>query len=381
MFVPGPGDQFREYDLPVQIRALRMPAWAGACLGAVLLAVPVAAVAVSIMVNQADSSVIPGWAESLLIAGAAASAFVGTLLLWRAGEWVTLAPDAATVTKGFIAQARVDRAQLEDFHPYLHQYPARGGVQYRMVPTFTVRDAYGRLRDVPLPFLSYWNPDGGTHAPLPSRPAYIEAWARAASSPYSRSTHWGAVPEDLRAHRQSVGQGLRRRAVLIAVLVPVVSIGLGLGLGFGLAPASKALGLARSADAQTDRPGIRDLDDSLTPAMAGYQWRALETAPGTRHFTFYPTLRPLPSGPYTVRYFIRDPAQNGPALSIPQQKYGKIIAQGTVTSTNPAIEFTLEHDETVFAFELYVTDDHGHTTYDSDIYRRIVAGPTPAPAS
>ncbi|NUP75309.1 MAG: hypothetical protein HOQ07_11780 [Sinomonas sp.] len=378
MFVPGPGDQFREYDLPVRIGALPMPTWVGASSGAVLLVVPVAAVAGSILVNESDSTLIPGWAEALVIAAAMISAIVGAFRLWHAGEWVTLTRDAAIVTKGFIAQVRVDRAQLEDFHPYLHQYAARGGVQYRMVPTFTVRDPHGRLRDVPLPFLSYWNPDGGTQAPLPPGPAYIEAWARAASSPYSRSAYWGTTPEELWMHRQTVGTGLRRRALVAAVLVPLVSIGLGLGLGFGLSPASKALGLTHSADAQTNRAGIRDLDDSLTPTMAGYQWRSREIAPGIRNFTFYPTLRSLPSSPYTIQYFIRDPAQNGPALSIPEQKYGRIIAQVTITSANPSIEFTLENDETVFAFELYVTDGHGHTTYDSDLYRRIVASPTPA---
>lgn len=379
MFVPGPGDQFREYDLPAQVRALRMPTWAGMTIGAVLVAVPVAAVAGSILINQADSTLIPFWAEALLIAGALISALTGTLLLWYAGEWVNLTRDAAIVTKGFIAQVRVDRAQLEDFHPYLHQYPARGGPQYRMVPTFTLRDPYGRLRDIPLPFLGYWNPDGGTQAPLPPRPAYIEAWARAAGSPYSRNAHWGTVPEQLWSHRQTVRTGLRRRARLAAVLIPLASIGLGLALGFGLGPGSRALGLTHSADAQTNRTGIRDLDDSLTPMMAGYQWRSLETAPGTRHFTFYPTLRSLPSGPYTVRYFIRDPAQNGPTLSVPEQRYGRIIAQGTITVANPAIEFTLEKDETIFAFEIYVTDHRGHTTYDSNIYRRIAAGPTSAP--
>ena len=379
MFVPGLADLFREYDLPARIHALRMPTWAGASLGAVLLVVPVVAVAGSILVTRADSTLIPAWAEGLIIAGAIMSAIVGALLLWYAGEWVTLTREAAIVTKGFIAQVRVDRAQLEDFHPYLHQHSARGGVQYRMVPTFTVRDPYGRLRDIPLPFLSYWNPDGGTQAPLPPRPAYIEAWARTASSPYSRSAHWGTVPEELWMHRQAVRTGLRHRALLAAVLVPLVSIGLGLGLGIGLGPASKALGLPHSADAQTNRTGIRDLDDSLNPTMAGYQWHTSETAPGTRHFTFYPTLRSLPSGPYTVRYFIRDPAQNGPTLSIPEQKYGRIIAQGTITVKNPSIEFTLENDETVFTFEIYVNDDHGHTTYDSNIYRRIAADPTPAP--
>jgi hypothetical protein len=306
------------------------------------------------------------------------SALVGSLLLWYAGQWVTLTRDAAIVTRAFLSQVRVDRAQLEDFHPYLHQHPARGGVQYRMVPTFTIRDPYGRLRDIPLPFLGYWNPEGGTQAPLPPRSAYIDAWARATSSPYSRSAHWGTVPEELWMHRQAVRTGLRRRSLLAAVLVPLVSIGLGLGFGFGLGPASKALGLTYSVDAQTNRTGIRDLDDGLTPAMAGYQWRAVETAPGTRHFTFYPTLRSLPSGPYTVQYFIRDPAENGATLSVPEQKYGRIIAQGTITVKNPSIEFTLDNDETVFAFELYVNDDRGHTTYDSTIYPRIDTNPTPA---
>jgi hypothetical protein len=186
------------------------------------------------------------------------------------------------------------------------------------------------------------------------------------------------VPEELWMHRQAVRTGLRRRSLLAAVLVPLVSIGLGLGFGFGLGPASKALGLTYSVDAQTNRTGIRDLDDGLTPAMAGYQWRAVETAPGTRHFTFYPTLRSLPSGPYTVQYFIRDPAENGATLSVPEQKYGRIIAQGTITVKNPSIEFTLDNDETVFAFEVYVNDDRGHTTYDSTIYPRIDTNPTPA---
>lgn len=209
------------------------------------------------------------------------SALVGSLLLGYAGQWVTLTMDAAIVTRAFLSQVRVDRAQLEDFHPYLHQHAARGGVQYRMVPTFTIRDPYGRLRDVPLPFLGYWNPEGGTQAPLPPRSAYVDAWARAACSPYSRSAHWGTVPEHLWMHRQAVRTGLRRRSLLAAVLVPLISIGLGLGLGIGLGPASKALGLPHSVDAQTNRTGIRDLDDSLTPTTTRLSSPSSSTSPTT----------------------------------------------------------------------------------------------------
>jgi hypothetical protein len=246
-----------------------------------------------------------------------------------------------------------------------------------MVPTFTVRDAHDRLRDLPLPFLAYWNPAGGTEAPLPPRAAYVEAWARAGSNPYSRAVLTGAVPNTLSMHRQSMRTGLVRRARLTAILIPLVSIGIGLGLGFGLGPASKALGLNRSGDAQTDRTGIRDLDDALTPAVTGYQWRAREFKPGTRDFTFFPTLRPLPSAPYTVRYFIRDPSQRATDLTAPEQKYGRIVSEGTISERNPTIEFTLDRDDTTFTFEVYVTDDHGHTTFDSDLYRNLAAKPTP----
>lgn len=155
----------------------------------------------------------------------------------------------------------------------------------------------------------------------------------------------------------------------------LVSIGLGLGLGFGLAPASKALGLSHSADAQTNRTGIRDLDDDLTPAVTGYQWRAEEFQPGTRNFTFFPTLRPLPSAPYTVRYFVRDPSQRGAELTGPEQKYGRIISEGTISVQNPTIQFTLENDDRTFTFEVYVADDHGHVTFDSDLYRNIAEQP------
>ena len=382
MVVPSSGDHFREDDLPVRIRALRMPGWAGAALGAGLLAVAVAAVAGSILVNERDSTIIAAWAEALIMAGAMIAAVFGAVLLWYAGEWVTLTPDAAIVTKAFLARARVDRTQLEDFHPYPHRYAGRGGVQYRMVPTFTFSDPYGRLRDLPLPFLAYWNKVGGAEAPLPPRAAYIEAWARAAGSPYSRTVFTAALPYTLSMHRQSVRTGLLRRARVAAILIPMVSIGLGLALGFGLGPVTKALGgHNRSFDAQTNRTGIRDLDDALTPAVTAYQWRAEQFKPGTRDFSFFPTLRSLPSAPYTVRYFIRNPAQRGTDLSPPEQKYGRIVSQGTISVKNPTIEFALDHDASIFTFEVYVTDDHGHTTLNSELYRNIAANParTPTP--
>ena len=391
MFVPNSGDQFREDDLPAQIRALRMPRWAGAVLGAGLVVIAVAAVAGSILVNESDGTIIPFWVEALILAGAVISAISGAVLLWHAGEWVTLTRDEAIVTRAFVVQLRVGRMQLEDFHAYLHQYPTRGGVQYRMVPTFTTKDGYDRLRDLPLPFLSYWNPVGGTEAPLPPRAAYIEAWTRAGSGPYSRAIPAGAVPYTLSMHRQAVRTGLQRRARMWAILLPVVSIGLGLSLGFGLGPVAKALGHGRSSvdnrsfdnrsfDAQTNRTGIRDLDDALTPAVTSFQWRAMVyPATGTRDFTFFPTIRSLPSAPYTVRYFIRDPAKRGTDLSVPEQKYGRIVSQGTISAKNPSIQFTLDHDDSTFTFEVYVTDDHGHTTRDSDLYRNLAALPASTP--
>ncbi|WP_284751827.1 hypothetical protein [Arthrobacter sp. efr-133-R2A-120] len=386
MFVPNSDDHFREDDLPAQIRALRMPRWAGAVLGAGLVVIAVAAVAGSILVNESDKTIIPFWVEALILAGAVISAISGAVLLWYAGEWVTLTRDEAIVTKAFFVQVRVSRMQLEDFHAYLHQYATRGGVQYRMVPTFTTKDLYDRLRDLPLPFLSYWNPAGGTEAPLPPRAAYIEAWTRAGSSPYSRTMPAGVVPYTLSMHRQAVRTGLRRRALMWAILLPVVSIGLGLSLGVGLGPVSKALGHSRSnldnrsVDAQTNRTGTRDLDDALTPAVTSFQWRAMVyPATGTRDFTFFPTIRSLPSAPYTVRYFIRDPAQHGTDLSVPEQKYGRIVSQGTISVKNPTIEFTLDHDDSTFTFEVYVTDDHGHTTLDSDLYRNLAALPASTP--
>lgn len=374
MFVPNDGDQFREDSLPARIRKLRRP-WAVTALALGFLVIAVAAVAGSILVNEYDSTIISSRVEGLILGAAIVFAVFGAVLLWYAGEWVTLTREAAFVTTAFFIRSRVDRTQLEDFHPYLHRIPSRGGPQYRMVPTFTVRDTRDRLRDVPLPCLSYWNPVGGTEAALPPRAAFIEAWARAVSSPYSRSVMFGVVPGVLEMHRQSVRKGLLRRARLVAILIPLVSIGLGLGLGFGLAPASKALGLSHSADAQTNRTGIRDLDDHLTPAVTGYQWRASEFQPGTRNFTFFPSMRSLPSAPYTVRYFIRDPAQHGPDLTGPEQKYGRIISEGTISTQNPTIQFTLDHDDTTFTFEVYVADDHGHITLDSDLYRNIAAQP------
>lgn len=388
MFVPNAGDQFREDDLPAQIRALRMPRWAGAALGAGLVLIAVAAVAVSILVNDRDSTIIPAPAEGLIMAGSIASAIAGAVLLWHAGEWVTLTPFEAIVTRAFVVRVRIDRTHLEDFHPYLHRYASRGGVQYRMVPTFTTRDPYDRLRDLPLPFLSYWNPDGGAQAPLPPRAAYIDAWARAGYSPYSRAAATGVVPHTLTVHREAVRAGMRRRSLVWAILLPVVSIGLGLSLGLGLGPFSKALGHSgsssanrstanRSFDAETNRAGIRDLSDALTPTVTTFQWRAMVyPATGTRNFTFFPTLRPLPSAPYTVRYFIRDPAQHGPDLSVPEQKYGRIVSQGTISVVNPTIEFTLDHGDSTFTFEVYVSDDHGHTTFNSDVYRNLAALPT-----
>ncbi|WP_422934486.1 hypothetical protein [Sinomonas sp. P47F7] len=356
-----------------------MPPWAGALLGAGLVAAAVGAVAGSIVINDRDSAIISAWAEALIIAWAVFAGTFGALLFWRAGERVALTRDAAIVTKGFAVRARIDRRQLEGFHPYLHQYTARGGDQYRMVPTFTVGDSYGRLREVPLPFLSYWNPVGGTLAPLPPRAAYIEAWARGANSPFSRSTSAGAIPAPLSMHQQFVRTGLQRRARLAAALIPLLTISLGLGLGFGFGPVAQALGLSRrSVDTQTDRAGIRDLDDSLTPVVTTWDWHALEVTPGTRSFTFNPTLRSLPpEGHYTVRYFIRDPAQRGSNLSLPQQKYGRIVSQGTISVTDPMIEFTLDNNDTLFTFEIYVSDDQGHTTRDGTQYRNI--GPRPAP--
>ncbi|WP_423183883.1 hypothetical protein [Arthrobacter sp. NyZ413] len=386
MFVPNSGDLFREDDLPVQIRALRMPRWAGAVLGAGLVVMAVAAVAASIVVNDSDSTIIPAWVEGLILAGSIISAISGAVLLWYAGEWVTLTKFEAIVTRAFVVRVRVDRTQLEDFHAYLHQHYARGGVQYRMVPTFTTKDAYDRLRDLPLPFLSYWNPAGGTQAPLPPRAAYIEAWARAGYSPYSRAIPTGVVPYTLSMHREAMRTGLRHRARMWAIILPVVSIGLGLSLGFGLGPVAKGLGHSRSFDAnrsydaETNRTGIRDLNDALTPDIASYQWHAtVYPSTGTRDFTFYPIMRSLPSGPYTVRYFIRDPAQHGADLSVPEQRYGRIVSQGTITVKNPTIAFTLDHDDSTFAIEVYVTDDHGHTTANSKIYRNIAELPAPTP--
>ncbi len=377
MFVVNSGDRFREDALPAQVRALRMPPWAGALLGAGLVAAGAVAVASSIFINERDSTIIAGWAEALIVAGSILAAVFGGLLFWRAGEWVTLTHDAAIVARAFAVQGRIDRAQLEDFHPYLHRYAARGGVQYRMVPTFTVRDVYGRLREMPVPFLSYWNPDGGTQAPLPPRAAYIEAWARAVSSPYSRSTFAGALPAAFAAHWQSVRTGLQRRSRLAAVLIPLLAVALGAGLGLGLGPVAQALG-GTSQSVVTDRAGIRDLSDSLTPAVTTWDWHALGGAPGTLHFTFTPTLRTLPSSPhYTVHYFIRDPAQRGTNLSPAEQQSGRIVARGTISSTDPRIEFTLDSNDTLFTFEIYVSDDNGHTTRDGTQYRNI--GPRMAP--
>ncbi|MDR6685365.1 hypothetical protein J2Y41_000918 [Arthrobacter sp. 1088] len=382
MFVPNSSDHFREEDLPAQIRAIRMPRWAGAALGAALVVIAVAAVAGSILVNDSDSTIIPFWVEALIMAGSIISAISGAFLLWHAGEWVTLTRFEAIVTRAFIVQIKVDRTHLEDFHAYLHQYAAGGGVRSRMVPTFTTKDPYDRLRDLPLPFLAYWNPVGGTEASLPPRAAYIEAWARAGYSPYSRAIPTGAVPYTLSIHRQAVRTGLQRRARLWAILLPVVSIGLGLSLGVGLGPATKALSHTRSsADPQTNRTGIRDLDDALTPGVSGYQWHAkVYPTTGTRDFTFFPTLRHLPPAPYTVRYFIRDPAQHGTDLSVPEQKYGRIVSQGTISVRDPTIEFTLDHDDSTFTFEVYVTDNRGHTTRDSDLYRNLAALPASTPA-
>ncbi|MGO4236029.1 hypothetical protein [Pseudarthrobacter sp. YAF2] len=376
MFVPSTGDPYREVDLPARIRALRMPGWAGVALGAGLLVVPMAAVAGSIFINESDGTIIPFWVEALILAGAVISSFLGTALFWRAGEWVTLTPDAAVLTRAFVVHVRVERAQLEDFHAYLHQYPASGGPQYRMVPTLTTRDWYDRLRDVPIPFLSYWNPVGGTEASLPPHAGYIEAWARAGSNPYSRAMHLHAIPGNVSTHRQAVRTGLQRRSRIWAIAVPVASVSLGLSLGFGLGPVAKVLGHNTSFDTQTNRTGVRDLDDALTPGVTAYQWRAkVYPATGTREFTFFPIVKSLPSAPYTVRYFIRDPAQHGTELSGPEQKYGRIVSQGTISVKDPTIEFTLDNNDSTFTFEVYVTDDQGHTTLNSELYRDIAALP------
>lgn len=371
---------FREDDLPVRIRALRMPCWAGVALGAGLLVLAVAAITGSILVNARDSTVVPAWSGMPIMAGAVISAVFGAVLIWYAGVWVTLTRDAAFVTTGFLTRARVDRTQLEDFHAYRQRSAWRRGVQYRMVPTFTFRDPFGRLCDLPLPFLAYWSPAGGTGAALPPRAAHIETWARGASSPYSRMVFTGAVPATLLVHRQALRTGLLRRARVVAILIPTVSLGLAIALGLGFEPVSKVLaGQTRSFDAQTDRTGVRDLDDSLTPAVTGYQWRSQQFKPGTRNLTFFPTMRLLPSAPYTVRYFIRDPGQHGTDLSIPEQKYGRIISAGTISVSNPTIEFSLDHDATIFTFEVYVTDAHGHTTFNSVLYRNIAANPAATP--
>lgn len=374
---------FPETDLPREIRALKMSRWASGSLGMGLLVAALTLVVGSFVVNARDSTIIPVWVEILVVMGATACALPGWVLLWYTGNGVTLTPDAAIVKTAFRSRVRVDRTQLEDFYPYLHTYATRGGVQYRIVPTFTVRDQFDRFRDVPLPFLGYWNPEGGTNAPLPPRAAYIEAWARGASSPYSRNTLTGAVPDALSAHRQSVRTGLRRRSRLAAVLIPVVSIGLGVGIAFAAGPVSRALGPSGgSVDAQAaDRTGTHDLNDGLIPLMASDLWSSQEITPRTHRITFSPILKSLPPAPYTVSYFIRDSALHGSDLSPMQQKYGKIVAQGTISTTNPNIEFTLENGDTLFTFEIYVNDSQGHTTRDSHLYKDQGPQPGQGPTS
>ena len=90
MFVPNSGDHFREDDLPVQIRAVRMPRWAGAALGAGLVLIAAIAVAASILVNDRDSTIIPSSAEGLIVAGSIVSAIAGAVLLWYAGSGLRL---------------------------------------------------------------------------------------------------------------------------------------------------------------------------------------------------------------------------------------------------------------------------------------------------
>lgn len=133
----------------------------------------------------------------------------------------------------------------------------------------------------------------------------------------------------------------------------------------------------------TDRTGVRDLSDGLTPRVVSYRWISDEVPGGSPQFSFSPVLDSVPPSPDTVHYFIRDLSAEGAGLSVSEQKNGKIVARGLITSTHPTIRFTLHHlpAGVGFAFEVYVDDAHGHTSKDGDVYSRIAEHPsTQSPA-
>jgi len=382
VYTPAPGESFREDQLPARLGMLRMPRWAATLVFGGLFVVAIAAMAIAIAVNFYDSSIISNGAAIALFSIAPTAAIIGGVFLWHTSEWLTLTYDEAIVTTAFLGRRRILRAQIVDFQAYQHQYATRYGVRYRMVPTFTITDIYDRLRDVPLQFLSYRDGSRRGAVPLSAKAAYLEAWARSGSNAYSRAVAGGAASEQIVTHRLATRQGIRRRAVVSAILIPVLSIGIGLGLGFGLGPASQAFGWnidrsTGSVDAQTDRTGVRDLSDSLTPRMTSYQWTEQPTTPGTTNVQLLPQLAAMPASG-TLHYFIRDPAQrNGKGLSPEEQKLGQIVSQGTIAEAGQWLLFALDDGDTKFTLELYVTDAHGHTTRDSDIYKDL-GGPAPA---
>ena len=375
MNTPGPDAVFHEQDLPATIRLGHIPRWLGSVVGALVLLAILAGIAAAIAVNARDSSVIGNGAVVAITLVAIFGGVFGGMLWWFSGVWVTLTADEAVITKAYVFHRRVPRAQLEDYAPYLHTYSTRSGVQYRMIPTFTVTDAYGRLRDIPLQFLS-WNPKGIQGSQPTPRAVYLDDWAKAGTSPYAYAVRAGAMPPAIAEHRQKVRSAIRRRTLIIAGAYATVGV---VALVFGVAVAgTQVWRLVRAdvggghVDAQSDRIGIRDLSDSLTPVFHQYRYTEQPEAAGTSAVTFFPGFTTMPPAGYTLDYFVRDPAQrSGSGLSSEERKYGEIVSRGTLTAPGESVEFALEHGDTTFTFELYVTDASGHTSRDANMFRDL----------
>lgn len=377
MFSPRPADSFREEDLPARVRLGRTPRWIGVIVGGGAVILAVGALIWTFVINAADPEVIGNGEAAGIILGAVFIGLFGGFFWWFTGVWLTLTPDDAILTRGFVLRKRVARSELVDFFAYLHRYATRSGVQYRLMPTFTTTDASGELHDVPLQFLS-WNPKHMQGDQLTPRATYVQAWAQAGTSPYAYAARARSIPDTIAAHRQRVGTGLRRRALCVAILGLALAIAVPLAVGFAYRPVANALGWqhpggsAAPIDPQSDRSGIRDLNDSLTPGMSTYRWAEQSVGDGKADVRFLPNLTSLPSSAYTVRYLVRDPAERtGASMSTEERKYGKIISRGTITAPEQWIDFALEHGDTKFTLELYVTNADGHTSRDANLFQNL----------
>ncbi|GAB3797533.1 hypothetical protein GCM10028798_08920 [Humibacter antri] len=329
------------------------------------------------VINAGDPEIIGNDEGVAIILGAVFVALFGGIFWWFTGVSLTLTSDEAILTRGYVLRKRIERSALVDFFPYLHRYATRGGVQYRLMPTFTITDGGDGFHDVPLQFLS-WNPARLQGDQLTPRAAYVQAWAQAGTSSYAYAVRSGGVPDAIATHRQRTGTGLRRRSLRVAILTLALAIAIPLTVGFAYRPVANAFGWkhpggsAAPIDPQSDRSGIRDLNDSLTPTMPNYRWAEQPVGAGKADVRLLPNLTAMPAAAYTVRYLVRDPAERtGASLSTEERKYGKIITRGTLTGPGQWIDFALDHGDTKFTLELYVTNVDGHTSRDANLFQNL----------